>query len=464
MAHLRRLIWFALGVALSGLPMLAFANGGWFHDGTANTNCTSGQTCSQAGAIEAARVDVRMTRGSLDKDTTVEGTDTQGCPSNQPCLRVAVKSGRSCTVNGSLGFCVTTLYRFVYQVVEPPPSPQEQCEQSGGHWGTNHSAGGRFVVQNNCYPNPPRCAEAGGMILLDESLDSRCAPPQEGPCPEDIGDIPYVGNLGGGQCLLGGGTEPDPDPEPDPKPEPDQTPPGCAPNQQPGTVQGVPVCINKPPPPPTDSTDTKTETKPTPDGGTKETTTTTNTTVNNTTNTTTTTTTVTTVIKDAAGNVTGTTTDTSSVVQDSAGYCKENPGAEVCGEGGGQWAGGCDDPGRVMHECKGDPIQCAIAEQTLRTRCALAASDEVVQAFKDMVEFDGTGEGEGLDRKEISVPETLDVVEIGGGVGLVDKSYTIMGRTITVPFSAINTYLDIFGAAMMMIAWIVAFNTIRGAI
>lgn len=347
---------------------------------------------------------------------------------------------------------------------EPDITPQEQCEDSGGHWGTNHSAGGRFVVQNNCYPNPPRCAESGGMILLDESLDSRCAPPREGPCPEDIGDIPYVGNLGGGQCLLGGGAEPEPEPEPDPKPEPDQTPPGCASNQQSGTVQGVPVCINKPPPPPTDSSDTKTETKPTPDGGTKETTTTTNTTVNNTTNTTTTTTTVTTVIKDAAGNVTGTTTDTSSVVQDSAGYCKENPGAEVCGEGGGEWAGGCDDPGRVMHECKGDPIQCAIAEQTLRTRCALAASDEVVEAFKSMVEFDGTGEGEGLDRKEISVPETLDVAEIGGGVGLVDKSYTIMGRTITVPFSAINTYLDIFGAAMMMIAWIVAFNTIRGAI
>lgn len=339
-------------------------------------------------------------------------------------------------------------------------TPQEQCEDSGGHWGTNHSAGGRFVVQSNCYPNPPRCAQAGAILLVAETLDSRCAPPQQGPCPEGIGDLPYVGNLGGGQCLLGGGAEP----EPDPRPEPDQTPSGCGSNQQSGTVQGVPVCINKPPPPPTESSDTKTETKPTVDGGTKETTTTTNTTVDNTTNTTTTTTTVTTVIKDSSGNVTGTTSETSTVVQDSAGYCQENPGAEVCGDGGGEWSGGCDDPGRVMHECKGDPIQCAIAEQTLRTRCALAASDEVVEAFQSMVQFNGTGEGEGLDRREIVVPDALDVSEIGGGVGLVDKSYTIMGRTITVPYSAINTYLDIFGAAMMMIAWIVAFNTIRGAI
>lgn len=475
MAHFRRLIWFAFGVLLVGVPMLAFAddysaqvvygrNGQPPYHSSPLAVCQDPSLNAHYGSFKSKVTDLGS--GSYDcTAATGERASQYGGPGDivkraYICPYGGTRSGYNCinapscedggTRNPSTGACETT--------------PQQQCEQSGGHWGTNHSAGGRFVVQNNCYPNPPRCAEAGGMILLDESLDSRCAPPQEGSCPEDIGDIPYVGNLGGGQCLLGGGTEPDPEPEPDPKPEPDQTPPGCAPNQQSGTVQGVPVCINKPPPPPTDSTDTKTETKPTPDGGTKETTTTTNTTVNNTTNTTTTTTTVTTVIKDAAGNVTGTTTDTSSVVQDSAGYCKENPGAEVCGEGGAEWAGGCDDPGRVMHECKGDPIQCAIAEQTLRTRCALAASDEVVQAFKDIVDFDGTGEGEGLDRKEISVPETLDVMEIGGGEGLVDKSYTVMGRTITVPFSAINTYLDIFGAAMMMIAWIVAFNTIRGAI
>lgn len=458
MAHLRRLSWFLLGVLLVAVPMLSYADeyapvAWWKKNGASTKYASPEQACAPKTPI---------TNGQVDQYNCMDqyGTRTD-----------LVIKDYWCPAGGTLNYtqwkCINAEPCAEGQVRNPvtgqcQASPQQQCEQSGGHWGTNHAAGGRFVVQNNCYPNPPRCAEPGGMILLDESLDARCAAPQEGPCPEDIGDIPYVGNLGGGQCLLGGGAEPEP--EPDPKPEPDQTPSGCAPNQQSGTVQGVPVCINKPPPPPTDSSDTKTETKPTPDGGTKETTTTTNTTVNNTTNTTTTTTTVTTVIKDAAGNVTGTTTDTSSVVQDSDGYCKENPGAEVCGDGAGQWAGGCDDPGRVIHECKGDPIQCAIAEQTLRTRCALAASDEVVQAFKDMVEFDGTGEGEGLDRKEITVPETLDVLEIGGGGGLVDKTYTVMGRTITVPFSAINTYLDVFGAAMMMIAWIVAFNTIRGAI
>lgn len=484
---IRAVLWFAVGVLLSAVSVVSYASddtypailscgnqaGQW--GGSGISGCYgSAQAACDVGKPESATRNVTNYRWGSYRQyvadcNTQAGNKVRSVLQNLECpaggsfvstgrgtgeCRNATPCAEGETRNPETGMC------------EQSDTPQEQCEAGGGHWGTNHSAGGRFVVQNNCYPNPPRCAEAGGMILLDESLDSRCAPPQEGPCPEDIGDIPYVGNLGGGQCLLGGGAEPDPDPdpEPDPRPEPDQTPPGCASNQQSGTVQGVPVCINKPPPPPTDSSDTKTETKPTPDGGTKETTTTTNTTVNNTTNTTTTTTTVTTVIKDAAGNVTGTTTDTSSVVQDSAGYCKENPGAEVCGDGGGEWAGGCDDPGRVMHECKGDPIQCAIAEQTLRTRCALAASDEVVEAFKSMVEFDGTGEGEGLDRKEISVPETLDVAEIGGGVGLADKSYTIMGRTITVPFSAINTYLDIFGAAMMMIAWIVAFNTIRGAI
>lgn len=471
---MRNLLYFVVGVLLAAVATVASAENycaipDSYDKGPPNRTYTSGGQTVQCPfkRSEAAGItndctgthypNVRYTPtagGSACGSTATYGvtfscpgggtlTTTEVCLNADPCAEGESR-------NAETGLC------------EPDKTPQEQCEEGGGHWGTNHSAGGRFVVQSGCYPNPPSCAESGGILFTESSLDSRCPPPKEGPCPEDIGGLPYLGNLGGGQCLLGGGA--DPEPEPPPGPEPDQTPSGCASNQQSGTVQGVPVCINKPPPPPTESTDNKTETKPTPDGGTKETTTTTNTTVNNTTNTTTTTTTVTTVIKDAAGNVTGTTTDTSSVVQDSAGYCKENPGAEVCGEGGGEWAGGCDDPGRVMHECKGDPIQCAIAEQTLRTRCALAASDEVVEAFKSMVEFDGTGEGEGLDRKEISVPETLDVAEIGGGVGLVDKSYTVMGRTITVPFSAINTYLDIFGAAMMMIAWIVAFNTIRGAI
>lgn len=99
----------------------ARADGGWFHSGTANANCTNGETCTQAAAIEAARVDVRMVVGSTDAKTTIIGTDTEGCTSSQPCLRVRVRTEVSCMRNGSWANCINTSnVRYVYQVVENP--------------------------------------------------------------------------------------------------------------------------------------------------------------------------------------------------------------------------------------------------------------------------------------------------------------------------------------------------------
>ena len=78
-------------------------------------------------------------------------------------------------------------------------------------------------------------------------------------------------------------------------------------------------------------------------------------------------------------------------------------------------------------------------------------------------EFEGTGEGEGLDRKEIEVPTELEVTEIGGGAGLVDQTFSIMGKSIVIPFSQMNRFIAIFGYAIMVIAWIGAWRIIVGA-
>lgn len=111
----------------------------------------------------------------------------------------------------------------------------------------------------------------------------------------------------------------------------------------------------------------------------------------------------------------------------------------------------------------GDALQCAIARHTHETQCALQASDEVMEAWAAIRDFAGTGEGEGLDRKEIEVPSSLDVTEVGPGAGLADQSFSIMGRSIVIPFSEMNRFIAIFGYAIMVIAWIGAWRIIVGA-
>ena len=345
-------------------------------------------------------------------------------------------------------------------------SPALECANQGGFWGVNQSGAGHYAVSNSCYPAAPSCAPPGERLGNVYSLDARCPEVTQGQCPEGYEDMQGVGTIAGsgGQCLFGGGVPPDPDPDPEPEPEPEPEPSGCASNQQSGTVNGHHVCINTPPPLPTTSTDAKLDVIVNADGSSTETSTEKSTVVDAETGTTTTTTTTTTVTKDAAGEVTGTEVVGSTTSQGKNGFCEENPNSELCGGGEeGSWAGGCDDPGTVVARCVGDPIQCAIAEQTLRTRCALLASSQVVQAFESMKSYAGTGPGEGLDVRDVEAGD-LSVAMVGGGAGLSDLEVVVMGETLTVPFSKINPFLDIFGAAMLAVAWLSAATILRGAV
>lgn len=123
------------------------------------------------------------------------------------------------------------------------------------------------------------------------------------------------------------------------------------------------------------------------------------------------------------------------------------------------WAAACD--GEVL--CQGDAIQCAIARVAHEQKCALRVSDDVLQEFESIKSFTGTGEGEGLDRKQIDVPSSLVVSEIGPGGGLQDETFSIMGQSIVIPFSQLNRFIEMFGYAIMAIAWIGAWRIIAGA-
>lgn len=176
----------------------------------------------------------------------------------------------------------------------------------------------------------------------------------------------------------------------------------------------------------------------------------------------TTTTTTTTVIKDSTGQQVGdATSQTKTETKPEADFCKANPQHAQCAgtKTGGSFSGGCT----TGFACTGDAVQCAIAQAAHNQSCAMAVGDGVLGQFEQITGFDGTAPGEGLDRKEIEVPDALQVAEIGGGTGLQDQTFVIMGRSIDIPFSVLNQYIEMLGYAIMLIAWIGAWRIIAGA-
>lgn len=176
----------------------------------------------------------------------------------------------------------------------------------------------------------------------------------------------------------------------------------------------------------------------------------------------TTTTTTTTTNRGADGQQIGSpTTESRTETKQEADFCKLNPQHAQCSgtETGGSFAGSCASG----FTCSGDAVQCAIARAQHESTCALAVGDGVLGEFSAIQGFDGTAPGEGLDRKQIDVPTSLDVAEIGGGAGLTDMTITVMGQSIEIPLSELNRFIAMFGYAIMAIAWVGAWRIISGA-
>lgn len=351
---------------------------------------------------------------------------------------------------------------------------QDECPEAGGYPSRSHVTSGNAVCLHGC--KRTRAAHPGGSSCV-RSLEMYA-----GGGSELICDYAYTGEMCGwfGE-LTGENPEPgDGDPPGEENPEPPEEP--CPAGMQSGTFNGKQVCLKAGE---TTSQQQNTTTNTTTNSTTNNTTTNvhtaTNTTTNynSTTNTTTVTTTTTTTTTTTNNETNETTTNVSTNVTESvlpgnqatipgnggapngmegaSGEC--DPAVQDCGTEGSSFSSKCGEPPL----CLGDALQCAIARHTHETQCAVRASDEVMEAWEGIRDFEGTGEGEGLDRKEIEVPSELVVTEIGGGAGLVDQTFSIMGKSIVIPFSQMNRFIVIFGYAMMVIAWIGAWRIIVGA-
>lgn len=485
MAHFQRLMWFCVGVLLSAVPLLAFA------DGVVVTSATwvNSGMCTATGSWPTVAQAAVGTWGATQAEAESNAADRLPATVEFSCygtVMTATREGLRYWDAGREGSVLITLGYGVAPQCETYYTP-EGCYQCP----PDHVWNGSTCVAPECPPGdvwdgalsacrmdceaaasePPSRSHVsqGGAVCLMGCKRTRGAVSGGSNCVMQIDVTDGSGGLvcdyawTGEQCDWTGekGSGDDPAPN-DPVAEDEGEQEQCGAGYVSGTVNGQQTCLLGGPP--VDTIDKKTETKTNPDGTTETKQSTTETEVNAD-GTVTTTTTTRTTIKDAAGNVVGTDVEVVGTTQGKDGYCEENPDDSVCGGGGsGELAGACVPGGGVQElACDGDAIQCAIREQTMRTYCQLTASDEVVAEYDAIKEFDGTGEGEGLDRKQIDVPESLSVTEIGGGAGLQDQSFTIMGKTIVIPFSELNRFIEMFGYAIMAIAWLGAWRIIAGA-
>lgn len=197
--------------------------------------------------------------------------------------------------------------------------------------------------------------------------------------------------------------------------------------------------------------------------------------------------TTTTTVKDAAGNVTSTGTatvtdstsctgltcttlkttanpdGTSSVVTLSASkatFCAENPTASVC-KTTSFAAGDCNTP----PVCDGDAIQCALAKQQKETLCALTKTSTESALYDSKKSLTGNQTGDNPNNETVSLTSgSFDTSSaLGSGSCIADKVVTVWGKSVSLPFSQVCSWLAVMGNILVSVSLLAAARIVVGA-
>lgn len=388
-----------------------------------------------------------------------------------------------------------------------------------------------FASQQSCPPPPPpppRCSPEAPPPVCSVGSDPACyasvvaASPPSSSCRDgceyrntdsigvrfgDAGSYNYSSKLGSGTGRsCGEGSSPPAAGEP-PLPQPPPTPPDvrrCPSGQALGTVNGVESCYDigqadsrKDYPPTTKqnsdgSNEQQNKTERCSGSSCTTTTTTTTTQANGSSSQTTTTTTInsssgagssssTTTTKDAAGNPSSPpSTSSSNGTAESA--CKADPKAKGCAGAGGGSGGKGDGTGgfaafgdcATPPVCDGDAVQCAIALEVHRGRCAEQKRFDVLLEKPPLTL--GQQLLAGNDPLAATLPGpthgttvaagTLDKSGfLGGGGGMSNRTITgPLGLTFVMDMSALNNNLVAIRGAVMIVASMACFAIVRRSI
>lgn len=152
--------------------------------------------------------------------------------------------------------------------------------------------------------------------------------------------------------------------------------------------------------------------------------------------------------------------------QEQVNFCKQNPNLAVCRES--SVSGSCGQT-----SCTGDAVQCATLAAARAMECKQRSDEDTIKSSR--LFNDGQAAANGNDPMQGSLPapgngEKLVVPQLnadgwlGGGAPMPDVSFTIQGRTITVPISKATEYLVALRYALMVVASLISFRMLSGSI
>lgn len=281
---------------------------------------------------------------------------------------------------------------------------------------------------STCYSNPYSLSACSGTMQPDL-------------CGEYGGGAYCTGKVTFSSSAPCTGTPTPEDPDPVPTPLPEPLPPGMCP----GEVNGVPVNV-----PCTSTTSSSTSSKDTSDSsgntGSETTSRTTTCTGSGSCSTTTTTTTTT-------NGVSVTKTETTS--QPKGEFCAQNPGAAECGDKssfGGSCASG--------FTCTGDPVQCASAKKVHELSCAVTEPSAESALYADSVDLSAGAADLPSQSISIGPGSFASGNALGVSACIADRTVTIAGTSVTVPFSDICPYLAHLRLMLLAVAWLMAFRIV----
>lgn len=134
------------------------------------------------------------------------------------------------------------------------------------------------------------------------------------------------------------------------------------------------------------------------------------------------------------------------------GFCKENPDSPICKQS--SFSGSC----AASFVCDGDAIQCAIAKEQHIRACKLfddpSPESQLYEANKGK---EGNQTGELPGNETVNIAGRIDMSNaLGAGSCVSDRTVTVWGQSVTLPFSAICPSLAMFGQLLVAVSLLLA--------
>lgn len=143
----------------------------------------------------------------------------------------------------------------------------------------------------------------------------------------------------------------------------------------------------------------------------------------------------------------GTKTDTKT--ESKADFCRDNPKSSQCQEGG-KFTGSCTG----NFTCTGDAVQCALTKEVHLQNCKMnkeTPESQLYEQSKDAEPDLGEEETVNVGPGDFSTTPVL-----GAGACISNRTITVMGSAIEIPFSDLCQYLAMLGNVLMAVAWLLS--------